>query len=107
MVQETLLEAWRNLEAFEGRASVRAWLYRIATNRCLDALRVRSRRPREVQAMDDSPTPAGRTETVWHEPERKHPGGRRNTPLGVGRTACGSATYAPPPAGRRVKFDPG
>ena len=33
-MQETLLAAWRGLEAFEGRASVRAWLYRIATNRC-------------------------------------------------------------------------
>ena len=39
MVQETLLAAWRSLEAFEGRASVRSWLYRIATNRCLNALR--------------------------------------------------------------------
>jgi RNA polymerase sigma-70 factor, ECF subfamily len=68
MVQETLLAAWRNLEAFEGRASVRSWLYRIATNRCLDALRARSRRPREVQAMDDSPAPTRHTEPVWLEP---------------------------------------
>ena len=51
LTQETLLAAWRGLEAFEGRASVRAWLYRIATNRCLNALRARSRRPREVPAM--------------------------------------------------------
>ena len=68
MVQETLLAAWRSLEAFEGRASVRAWLYRIATNRCLNALRARSRRPREVQAMGDSPEPTRRTESVWVEP---------------------------------------
>jgi RNA polymerase sigma-70 factor (TIGR02960 family) len=68
MVQETLLAAWRGLEAFEGRASVRSWLYRIATNRCLNALRTRSRRPREVQAMDDSPAPTRRTEPVWLEP---------------------------------------
>jgi RNA polymerase sigma-70 factor (TIGR02960 family) len=68
MVQETLLAAWRSLEAFEGRASVRSWLYRIATNRCLNALRARSRRPREVQAMDDSPAPTRRTEPVWLEP---------------------------------------
>ena len=67
-VQETLLAAWRGLEAFEGRASVRAWLYRIATNRCLNALRARSRRPREVQAMDDSPAPTRRTEAMWLEP---------------------------------------
>jgi RNA polymerase sigma-70 factor (TIGR02960 family) len=68
MVQETLLAAWRSLEAFEGRASVRSWLYRIATNRCLNALRARSRRPREVQAMGDSPEPTRRTEPVWLEP---------------------------------------
>jgi RNA polymerase sigma-70 factor (TIGR02960 family) len=68
MVQETLLAAWRSLEAFEGRASVRSWLYRIATNRCLNALRAQSRRPREVQAMGDSPEPTRRTEPVWLEP---------------------------------------
>ena len=68
LVQETLLAAWRSLEAFEGRASVRSWLYRIATNRCLNALRARSRRPRELQAMDDPPTPTRRTEPIWLEP---------------------------------------
>ena len=69
MVQETLLSAWRNLEAFEGRASVRSWLYRIATNRCLDTLRARSRRPREVQAMHEpAPAPTGRFEPIWLEP---------------------------------------
>jgi RNA polymerase sigma-70 factor (TIGR02960 family) len=68
MVQETLLAAWRSLEAFEGRASVRSWLYRIATNRCLSSLRARSRRPREVRAMYDMPAPTGRTEPVWLEP---------------------------------------
>ena len=68
LVQETLLAAWRGLKAFEGRVSVRAWLYRIATNRCLNALRARSRRPREVPAMGDSPEPTRRTEPVWVEP---------------------------------------
>jgi RNA polymerase sigma-70 factor (TIGR02960 family) len=68
LVQETLLAAWRGLEAFEGRASVRSWLYRIATNRCLNALRARSRRPREVPAMGDSLQPTRRTEPVWLEP---------------------------------------
>ena len=68
MVQETLLAAWRGLEAFEGRASVRAWLYRIATNRCLNALRARSRRPREIQATSDSPEPTSRIEPIWLEP---------------------------------------
>jgi RNA polymerase sigma-70 factor, ECF subfamily len=68
LVQETLLAAWRGLDAFEGRASVRSWLYRIATNRCLNALRARSRRPREVPAMGDMPNPTRRTEPVWLEP---------------------------------------
>jgi RNA polymerase sigma-70 factor (TIGR02960 family) len=68
MVQETLLAAWRSLEAFEGRASVRSWLYRIATNRCLNALRARSRRPREVPAMGDWLEPTRRSEPVWLEP---------------------------------------
>ena len=68
MVQETLLAAWRSLEGFEGRASVRSWLYRIATNRCLNALRARSRRPREVPAMADPLQPTRRTEPIWLEP---------------------------------------
>jgi RNA polymerase sigma factor (sigma-70 family) len=68
LVQETLLAAWRGLEAFEGRASVRSWLYRIATNRCLNALRARSRRRRQVQAMAASPEPTRRTDPVWLEP---------------------------------------
>jgi RNA polymerase sigma-70 factor (TIGR02960 family) len=68
LVQETLLAAWRGLEAFEGRASVRSWLYRIATNRCLNALRARSRRPTEVVAVADAPEPTRRPEPIWVEP---------------------------------------
>jgi len=49
MLQETLLAAWRSLAGFEGRASLRAWLYRIATNRSLDALRASRRRPEEAR----------------------------------------------------------
>src|ERR671924_40592 len=45
LLQETLLAAWRGLEGYEGRASLRSWLYRIATNRCLNALRDSQRRP--------------------------------------------------------------
>ena len=44
-LQETLLAAWLGLDGFEGRASVRTWLYRIATNRCLNQLRSAGRRP--------------------------------------------------------------
>src|SRR5262249_37930885 len=43
-LQNTLLTAWQSLAGFEGRASIRTWLYKIATNRCLDALRAASRR---------------------------------------------------------------
>jgi RNA polymerase sigma-70 factor (TIGR02960 family) len=68
LVQETLLAAWRGLERFEGRASVRNWLYRIATNRSLNMLRDRSRRPREVPPMVEPPEPTRRTEPVWLEP---------------------------------------
>ena len=68
MVQETLLAAWRGLEQFEERASVRAWLYRIATNRCLNVLRGRRRRPREIPAMVEPPDPTRLSEPIWLEP---------------------------------------
>ncbi len=66
LVQETLLAAWRGLAGFEGRASVRSWLYRIATNRCLNALRDSERRPKEVRR--DLPPPTRVTEPLWLEP---------------------------------------
>ena len=51
-VQETMIRAWRGLEKFDGRASLRTWLYRIATNVCLDELKDRGRRARP---MEDNP----------------------------------------------------
>src|SRR5205814_1852973 len=68
IVQETLLAAWRGLSGFEERASLRAWLYRIATNRCLNALRDRRRRPQEMPSMVEPPEPTRRVEPVWLEP---------------------------------------
>jgi RNA polymerase sigma-70 factor (ECF subfamily) len=68
LLQETLLAAWRGLEQFTGRASVRAWLYRIATNRSLDALRASRRRPEELQRMTEVPEPTRRAEPIWLEP---------------------------------------
>lgn len=68
LVQETLLAAWRGLEQFEGRASVRAWLYRIATNRSLDALRATRRRPEDLRRMTEMPEPTRYGEAIWLEP---------------------------------------
>jgi RNA polymerase sigma-70 factor (TIGR02960 family) len=68
LLQETLLAAWRSLEQFQGRASVRAWLYRIATNRALDALRASRRRPRDLQRMTEVTEPTRRAEPIWLEP---------------------------------------
>jgi RNA polymerase sigma-70 factor, ECF subfamily len=67
LLQETLLAAWRGLDQFQERASVRAWLYRIATNRSLDALRASRRRP-EDQRMTQMPEPTRWSEPVWLEP---------------------------------------
>ena len=67
-LQETLLAAWRGLDGFEERASLRGWLYRIATNRCLNALRARKRRPQEVPSMVEPPEPTRKVEPVWLEP---------------------------------------
>jgi RNA polymerase sigma-70 factor (TIGR02960 family) len=55
LVQEALLRAWRSRERFEGGPLFRAWLYRIATNVCLDALRRRSRRPATVSSFGEVP----------------------------------------------------
>jgi RNA polymerase sigma-70 factor (TIGR02960 family) len=72
MVQETLLAAWRGLAGFEGRASLRSWLYRIATNRCLNALRDRGRRPQELPVPPEEttrpPQPTRLVDPVWLEP---------------------------------------
>jgi RNA polymerase sigma-70 factor (ECF subfamily) len=68
LLQETLLAAWRGLEQFEERASVRAWLYRIATNRSLDALRASRRRPEEAQRMTEVPEPTRHAEPIWLQP---------------------------------------
>ena len=72
LVQETLLAAWRGLDGFEGRASLRSWLYRIATNRCLNALRDRRRRVTELPPppaeAPEPPEPTRRGEPLWLEP---------------------------------------
>jgi RNA polymerase sigma-70 factor (TIGR02960 family) len=69
-LQNTLLTAWQSLGGFEGRASLRTWLYRIATNRCLDARRAASRRPAKEQDVTGwpPPEPTRLGEVVWLQP---------------------------------------
>jgi RNA polymerase sigma-70 factor (ECF subfamily) len=64
LLQETFLRAWRNRERFEGRSSFRTWLYRIATNACLDALERRRARPAELGG--------GYGEIPWLQPYPDH-----------------------------------
>jgi RNA polymerase sigma-70 factor (TIGR02960 family) len=69
-LQDTLVAAWRGLGGFEGRASIRTWLYRIATNTCLSALRSTSRRPAKQWDIPgvQPPEPTRLGEVVWLEP---------------------------------------
>ena len=69
-LQDSLLTAWQGIGRFEGRSSVRTWLYRIATNRCLNVLRTASRRPAKEWEMPEvePPEPTGLGEVVWLEP---------------------------------------
>src|SRR5690348_7657622 len=70
-VQETMLAAWQGIGGFaEERASLRTWLYKIATNRCLNARRAASRRPAREWDMSqfEPPVPTPREEPVWLQP---------------------------------------
>jgi RNA polymerase sigma-70 factor (ECF subfamily) len=68
-VQDAFVAAWRGIGAFEERASVRTWLFRIATNRCLDALRWSRRRPSvTVEPPPDVPQPNSSSNVVWLQP---------------------------------------
>jgi RNA polymerase sigma-70 factor (TIGR02960 family) len=69
-LQETMLAAWQGLGGFEGRASVRTWLYRIATSRCLNALRSAKRRPQMEPSLHalQPPEPTRAGDPVWLEP---------------------------------------
>ncbi len=68
-LQETMLSAWRGLAGFEGRSSVRTWLYRVATSRCLNAQRAGRRHPPAAAAPRAStPEPSRLGEVLWLEP---------------------------------------
>src|SRR5690349_6425629 len=70
VLQDTLLAAWQGLRGFEERASLRTWLYRIATNRCINALRSAKRRQAKEWDVADlqPPEPSRLGEIVWLEP---------------------------------------
>jgi RNA polymerase sigma-70 factor (TIGR02960 family) len=70
VLQDALLAAWQGLAGYEGRASIRTWLYRIATNRCLNTLRSANRRAAKQWDIPgvDPPEPTGLGEIVWLEP---------------------------------------
>src|SRR4029077_13415146 len=72
-VQDTMLRAWRALDRFDGRSSLRTWLYRIATNVCLDMLNGRNRRPLRMDLGPASPPVMAslgqpRSEALWIQP---------------------------------------
>ncbi|WP_239151705.1 sigma-70 family RNA polymerase sigma factor [Virgisporangium aurantiacum] len=69
VLQETLVAAWRGLAGFDGRSSLRTWLYRIATNRCLNAVRDAKRRPAQLFPPGIEPPPPTRTvDPLWLDP---------------------------------------
>jgi RNA polymerase sigma-70 factor (ECF subfamily) len=91
-VQETLVRAWRSIDRFEGRAALRTWLYRIATNVCLDMLSSRERRarPMDLGPAQSCASPPGPTlpEVTWIEPipdSRVLPAGGDPAELAVSR----------------------
>ena len=68
-VQDTFLAAWQGIAGFEARSSMRTWLFRIATNRCLDALRAARRRPAvSVAPPPGFAAPTLSSEVVWLQP---------------------------------------
>ncbi len=69
-LQDTLLAAWQGIGGYEGRASLRTWLYRIATNRCLNTIRSAKRRPAREWGMPEvePPEPTRLGEVMWLEP---------------------------------------
>jgi RNA polymerase sigma-70 factor (ECF subfamily) len=92
-LQETMLTAWRSLDAFEGRASLRTWLYRVATSRCLNSLRSRRRHPAMRWPVPDvqPPEPTRLGEVHWLEP---FPDSLFEAPAHVGPDARYEATEA-------------
>jgi RNA polymerase sigma-70 factor (ECF subfamily) len=99
-LQDTLLRAWRALPGFEGRSSLRAWLYRIATNSCLKLIQ---RRPQRVMPLDHGPAgdpregPAEpRAEVAWLEPYPEPPDASYEQREGVELAFVAALQHLPP-----------
>ena len=96
MLQETLMRAWQHIDSFEGRSTFRAWLYKIATNACLDTLDSRKRRglSKELYARGDpaAPLPPPSKEIVWVEPAVQD-----SPPLGAVRVSVESTVKSASP----------
>src|SRR4051794_18468300 len=95
VVQETFLAAWRGLDGFEGRASLRNWLYKIATNRCLNAVRDKSRHP-EAELPVDPPDPTRFGEPLWLQPYPDDPDERYVTREAIGLAFIAGLQHLPP-----------
>src|SRR5215212_10044038 len=100
-VQETLIRAWRNYDRFEGRAALRSWLYKIATNVCLNMRGASQRRARPMDMHPaltaDHPLPAPLAENVWIEPipdERVVPTGGDPADVAIARESVKLAFVA-------------
>ena len=112
-VQETMLAAWQGIGGFtEERASLRTWLYKIATNRCLNARRAASRRPAREWDMSqfEAPVPTPRDEAVWLQPfpdasprGRRRPAARAGGPLRAERSHLAGLRGRPAAACRRAR----
>jgi len=93
LVQETYLRAWRGYGDFEGRASVRTWLYRIATNVCLTAIGRRARRPLPSGLGAPSTNPdvplVAAAEVAWLQPYPDLTGGAADDPAAVAASRAG------------------
>ena len=99
-LQDTLLRAWRALPGFEGRSSLRAWLYRIATNSCLKLMQ---RRPQRVMPLDHGPAAdpreglaAPRAEVAWLEPYPEQPDASYEQREGVELAFVAALQHLPP-----------